>query len=58
MTATGQSLGFAPAPYKTCKARFLDEVERIVPWAQLVALIAPYYPPEGKRALGGYLPCL
>ena len=53
MTAAQQTLGFAPAPYKTRKARFLEEMERIVPWAQLVALIAPYYPPEGKRALGG-----
>ena len=53
MTASQQTLGFAPAPYKTRKARFLEEMERIVPWAQLLALIAPYYPPEGKRALGG-----
>ena len=53
MTASQQTLGFAPAPYKTRRAQFLDEMERIVPWAQLVALIAPYYPPEGKRAFGG-----
>ena len=53
MTTAQQTPEFAPAPYKTRKARFLDEMERIVPWAQFVALIAPYYPPEGKRALGG-----
>lgn len=51
MTAQ-RTLGFA-APYKTRKARFLEEMERIVPWAQLVALIEPFYPPAGKRAQGG-----
>ena len=46
MTTAQQTLGFAPAPYKTRKALLLDEVERIMPWAQFVALIAPYYPLE------------
>ena len=32
---------------KTRKAEFLAQMERVVPWAELVALIAPYYP-EGK----------
>ena len=33
---------------KTRKQQLLDEMERVVPWAALVELIAPYYP-EGKN---------
>jgi hypothetical protein len=33
---------------KTRKAEFLEQMERVVPWAELVALIAPYHP-EGKN---------
>ena len=33
---------------KTRKAEFLAQMERVVPWVELVALIAPYYP-EGKN---------
>ena len=33
---------------RTRKREFLGEMERVVPWADLVALIAPYAP-EGKR---------
>lgn len=33
---------------KTRKRQFLAEMERVVPWAALVQLIAPYYP-EGKN---------
>lgn len=33
---------------KTRKREFLLEMERVVPWATLVGLIAPYYP-EGKN---------
>lgn len=32
---------------KTRKREFLEQMERVVPWAGLVALIAPYYP-EGR----------
>ena len=32
---------------KTRKQVFLDEMEQVVPWTELVELIAPYYP-EGK----------
>ena len=28
---------------KTRKQTFLDEIEKVVPWADLEALIAPYY---------------
>ena len=33
---------------KTRKREFLEQVERVVPWAVLVALITPYYPAEGR----------
>src|ERR1035437_6904824 len=33
---------------KTRKQEFLEQMEQVVPWADLVALIAPYYP-EGKN---------
>jgi IS5 family transposase len=32
---------------KTRKREFLEQMERVVPWSALVALIAPYYP-EGR----------
>jgi len=32
---------------KTRRREFLEQMERVVPWGDLVALIAPYYP-EGK----------
>ena len=33
---------------KTRKRDFLEEMEQVVPWAELVSLIAPYYP-EGRN---------
>jgi transposase, IS5 family len=33
---------------KTRKREFLQEMEQVVPWAELVSLIAPYYP-EGRN---------
>lgn len=33
---------------KTKRERFLDEMETVVPWAALVALIEPHYPKAGK----------
>jgi len=33
---------------KTRKREFLEQMEQVVPWGDLVALIAPYYP-EGKN---------
>ena len=42
------SLGLDLTNKKTRKRVFLDEMERVVPWADLVALIQPYAP-EGKR---------
>ena len=33
---------------RTRKREFLDEMNRVVPWAELVALVAPFAP-DGKR---------
>ena len=41
------SLGFSLSVRKTRKAIFLDQMDRVVPWSQLVDLIAPHYP-EGR----------
>jgi len=48
-----KQLSFAQAEYagkkkKTRRERFLGEMEKVVPWARLVAAIAPHYP-AGKR---------
>ena len=36
-----------PSARKTRKREFLEQMERVVPWAALGALITPYYP-EGR----------
>ncbi len=36
------TLSLDPLPKKTRKQVFLDEMNRVVPWAALVALIAPF----------------
>ena len=41
-------LGLNLTTKRTRKREFLGEMERVVPWAALVALITPYAP-EGKR---------
>src|SRR5476651_2222801 len=48
-----QQMSFAQSEYAgkkkvTRRERFLGEMERVVPWARLVALIEPYYP-KGLR---------
>ena len=48
-----QQMSFAQAEYAgkkkvTRRERFLGEMERLVPWARLVTVIAPYYP-KGER---------
>jgi IS5 family transposase len=40
--------GFVKQPKKTRKAQFLDEMDRVVPWSRLIALIEPYYPKAGN----------
>ncbi|TXI31235.1 MAG: IS5/IS1182 family transposase, partial [Ottowia sp.] len=40
-------LGLNLSVKRTRKRRFLDEMNAVVPWADLVALIAPYTPEAG-----------
>lgn len=42
------SLGLGQSSKPTRRRVFLEEMDRVVPWAELVALIAPYMP-EGRR---------
>jgi IS5 family transposase len=42
------SLGLGQTSKRTRRREFLEEMERVVPWSDLVALVAPYMP-EGKR---------
>ena len=53
MNQRQQTFGFTPAPRKTRKALFLEKMERIVPWADIEAIIRPYYPAEQSRSQGG-----
>ena len=42
------SLEYAGKKRKTRRERFLGEMERVVPWEALVALIEPHYPKSGR----------
>ena len=42
------SLGLGTSRKRTRRREFLDEMDRVVPWSDLVAQIAPFMP-EGKR---------
>jgi IS5 family transposase len=47
-------LSFAQAEYagkkkQTRRDRFLAQMERVVPWSRLIAVIEPHYPRSGKR---------
>ena len=59
-----QQMSFAQAEYAgkkkvTRRERFLGEMEKVVPWARLIGLIAPHYPnpaepePKGGHAVVG-----
>jgi IS5 family transposase len=43
-----QSLGLGQSTKRTRRREFLGEMERVVPWSELVGLVAPYLP-EGRR---------
>ena len=43
-----QSLGLGQSSKRTRRREFLGEMERVVPWTELVSLVAPYLP-EGRR---------
>src|SRR5438132_7243557 len=40
--------GFEQYTRKTRRAIFLEEMEQVVPWRELYALVAPHYPQPGK----------
>src|SRR3989442_2426345 len=40
--------GFERYTRKTRRAIFLEEMEQVVPWGELCALVAPHYPQPGK----------
>ena len=42
------SLGLGQSSKRTRRRVFLEEMDRVVPWSELVALISPYMP-EGRR---------
>ncbi|TQN07295.1 transposase-like protein DUF772 [Acidovorax temperans] len=43
------SLGLSNTVKRTRKREFLDAMELVVPWAELVALIQPHAPEGGRR---------
>lgn len=43
-----QSLGLSHSTKRTRRREFLGDMERVVPWIELVALVAPFMP-EGRR---------
>lgn len=43
------TVGFERRIKRTCKREFLDEMNVVVPWPELVALIAPYTPTPGAK---------
>src|SRR5438132_14341366 len=46
--------GFEQYTRKTRRAIFLEEMEQVVPWRELCALVEPHYPQpgEGRRPVG------
>jgi IS5 family transposase len=40
--------GFERYRRKTRRATFLEEIEQVVPWRELCALVEPYYPKPGN----------
>ena len=42
------SLAYASKKRKTRREKFLGEMERVVPWSRLIALIEPKYPSSGR----------
>jgi IS5 family transposase len=42
------SLEYAGKKRQTRREKFLSEMERVVPWARLIALIEPHYPSSGR----------
>jgi len=45
--------GFEKFGRKSRRELFLERMEQVVPWAELLALVGPHYPKAGKRAAAG-----
>lgn len=48
--------GFETHRKQTRRDKFLAEMDNVVPWAELCAVIAPYYPKEPEEGQGGRRP--
>ncbi|MGF6504994.1 hypothetical protein OKW26_000797 [Paraburkholderia sp. 32] len=46
--AVDQCAGFGAQRKPTRREAFLDEMNRLVPWAELCAVVEPYYPKRGS----------
>ena len=46
---TFASLAFDKKKKQTRRERFLAEMEAVVPWSALLAVIEPHYPTTGRR---------
>ena len=44
--------GYERKTKRTRKREFLDEMNLVVPWTELVALIAPHAPATGAKGVG------
>ena len=47
--------GFERYSKKTRRAEFLEEMEQVVPWGKLCALIEPHYPKAGIHGMLGFV---
>jgi IS5 family transposase len=54
--ATQADVGFAHHRKATRRDVFLAEMDQVVPWADLCAVISPYYPKEPEEGEGGRRP--
>ena len=43
-----QSLGLGQSTKRTRRREFLGEMEQVVPWSDLVALVSPHLPDKGR----------
>lgn len=49
-----ESNEYGVKPKRTRREKFLEEMETVVPWSRLIAVIEPHYPKagNGRRAYG------
>jgi IS5 family transposase len=45
---TFSSLAYENKKKKTRREKFIEEMDRVIPWKELIALISPYYPRIGN----------